>query len=99
MKARLVVCIAGLASTLALAQADSAPREGTPEPQVRRTVLQDDAVRIDELRVRGQVQRITVTPKRGGGPYEIVPATVARDPSQRGASPAAGQRVWSIFSF
>jgi hypothetical protein len=98
MKSVLVACLAvqiGLAGSLAMAQ-------GTPEPQVKQTVLEDDAVRIDELRVRGQVQRITVTPKAGGmRAYEIVPAGAGRDPSQGPphAQGTAGQRVWSLLRF
>jgi hypothetical protein len=69
-----------------------------PEPEMRRIVLEDDAVRIEEVRVRGQVQRISVTPKAAGArPFEIVPADPARDVSQqRGLT---GQRLWNLFSF
>jgi len=65
---------------------------------MRRIVLEDDAVRIEEVRVRGQVQRISVTPKAAGArPFEIVPADPARDISQqRGLT---GQRLWNLFSF
>jgi len=79
------------------AMAQTAPG-GRAEPEVKRTVLEDDAVRIDELRVRGQVQRILVTPKAAGArPYEIVPADAARDAAQhRGL---AGQSLWHLFSF
>ena len=35
---------------------------------MRRTVIEDDGARIDELKVRGQTKRITVTPKTGGKP-------------------------------
>jgi hypothetical protein len=68
------------------------------EPEIRRTVVEDDKVRIEELRVRGQVQRITVSPKASGvRPYEIVPPDAGRDASQnKGLS---GQRLWQLFSF
>jgi hypothetical protein len=77
--------------------AQTAPA-GRAEPEVKRTVLEDDAVRIEELRVRGQVQRILVTPKVAGArPYDIVPADASRDSSQhRGL---AGQSLWHVFSF
>jgi len=71
-----------------------------PEPAVQRQVSEDDNVRIEEVRVRGQTQSITVRNKiRGlkGTQYEIVPASGARDPSQAGNS--NGQRVWHLFSF
>jgi len=68
------------------------------EPEIKRTVVEDDKVRIEELRVRGQVQRITVSPKASGvRPYEIVPSDAGRDASQnKGLS---GQRLWQLFSF
>lgn len=72
------------------------------EPRVERRVLEDDGVRIEELRVRGQTQRIVVTPKVGvERAYEILPVDAARDPSQgRGGSQGvAGQRVWHVLSF
>jgi hypothetical protein len=88
--------LAGLALAPALQAAEPAAR--TAEPEARRIVLEDDAVRIEELRVRGQVQKISVTPKTAGvRPYEIVPPDASRESSQpRGL---AGQRVWNLFSF
>jgi len=71
-----------------------------PEPVVQRNVAEDDNVRIEEVRVRGQTQSITVKSKiRGIRPsqYEVVPASGARDPSVAGQS--NGQRVWQILSF
>ena len=68
------------------------------EPEVKHSIVEDDKVRIEELRVRGQVQRITVSPKASGvRPYEIVPPDPGRDASQnKGLS---GQRLWQLFSF
>ena len=68
------------------------------EPKAETKVSEDDQVRIEEVRVRGETQRITVHSKLPGvKAYEIVPASGGRDLSQdrRGA----GQRVWSLFSF
>jgi len=71
------------------------------EPKVQQTVIEDDGVRIEELKVRGQTQRLVVRPKAGGKEYEIIPADGARNMSQAaGASRgAAGQRVWNVLSF
>ena len=72
-----------------------------PEPKVERIVVQDDAVRIEELRVRGQTQRVVVKPKNAAE-YEIVPAQAGRDPSQNRANGnpgAGGQRVWNVLKF
>jgi hypothetical protein len=103
MSTQRTVCaaIAAMASYAALAAGPAAPAGASgrsAEPEVRRVVLEDDAVRIDELRVRGQVRRITVTPKTAGArPYDIVPADASRDASQPHG--LAGQRVWNVFSF
>ncbi|MCI1192162.1 DUF2782 domain-containing protein [Calidifontimicrobium sp. SYSU G02091] len=80
----------------------AAPVSPVPEPQVRTTVIEDDAVRVEELRVRGEVRQITVHTKgERGGTYHVVPADGARDMSPGPASGrgAAGQRVWTILRF
>ena len=72
------------------------------EPKVETLIIEDDGARIDELRVRGQTQRIVVKPKRGGKvAYEIITGDGSRDLSS-GANTsrgAAGQRVWHVLSF
>ncbi len=71
------------------------------EPNVQRTVVQDDGARIEELRVRGQVQRIVVKPKNAAE-YEVVAPAGGRDPSQNRANQqagAGGQRVWNLLRF
>jgi hypothetical protein len=93
MKALLLPAAALLIHGAAL----SADEKTAPEPAVQRLVSEDDNVRVEELRVRGQTQSITVKSKiRGVAPYQIVPATAAKDPSQPGST--AGQRVWH-FTF
>ena len=78
------------------AAATGSPRGG--EPAVQKLVTEDDGVRIEELRVRGQTQRIVVHSKLGPSrPYEILPAGQGRDLSQD--KRAIGQRVWSVLSF
>lgn len=71
-----------------------------PEPKVQRTVIEDDSVRIEELRVRGLNTSLVVKPKHAAV-YEVVPTPGGRDPSQgRGGSQgAAGQRVWNVLKF
>ena len=100
--ATMLATIPLLAAAQAITPRTEAPvKADAPEPQVQRIVVQDDGARIEELRVRGQTQRIVVTP-RHGAPYEIVPATRGRDPSQNraGGQPGAGgQRVWNLFQF
>ena len=75
---------------------------GATEPVVKHTVIEDKGSRIEELTVRGQTQRITVTPKVGPRKsYEIIPADGARDMSDSASSTrgAAGKRVWQVMSF
>lgn len=95
MRTLLALAVTLLAPAAALAQ------ERLPiEPKVQRTVIEDDNVRIEELRVRGLNTRLVVKP-RHAAEYEVVPTPGGRDPSQgRGGSQgAAGQRVWHLFSF
>ena len=68
---------------------------------MERIVIDDRTVRIEEVRVRGQLTRATVGPKGGLPGYEIVTPDGARDLSD-GVSPsrgAAGKRVWPLLRF
>jgi hypothetical protein len=96
MKAALALVLLAVAGTAAAQEASR-----VPEPKVPRIVIQDEAVRIEELRVRGQTQRVVVKP-RNAAEYEIVPANAGRDPSQNRANSnpgAGGQRVWNVLRF
>jgi hypothetical protein len=109
MKSTLALALTCLA---ALAWADDRPAPGAPagavpsgrggEPAVQRTVLEDDGSRIEELRVRGQTQRISVKPKVGPrAGYEIIVGDGLREPPAGGNADkgATGQRVWHVLSF
>ena len=95
------------ANTLPLTPATPAPSATSAalpsgEPNVKRTVIEDEGTRIEELRVRGQPQRIVVTPKGGGKlPYEIITGDGSRDlsPGANTSRGAAGKRVWNVLSF
>ena len=68
------------------------------EPAVVRTVSEDESVRIEELRVRGQTRRIVVRSKLAGAPaYDIGTATDGRDVTQDRRS--EGRSLWQLFSF
>ena len=72
------------------------------EPSVKHIVIEDDGARIDELRVRGQAQRVTVTPKVGPRKrYEIITGDAGRDnfDGTGGARSAVGKRVWNVLDF
>ena len=71
------------------------------EPNVKRTVIDDGRARIEELRVRGQLQKVTVAPKGGAPGYEILLGDGAHpigdDPGTSRGS--AGKRVWNVLRF
>jgi hypothetical protein len=75
------------------------------EPEVQRVVVEDSGARIEELRVRGQVQRITVAPKFGSkARYEIITSSGATEipagvNAGRGAAGTAGKSAWNLLAF
>ncbi len=99
-----------LACALGAVQAQPAPAPASLPPAaaasaaaladtgLQKRVIEDDAVRIEEIRLRGQPQRITVQSKlRGAKAYEILVGPGGKDPSQNHG--AANQRAWSLFDF
>ena len=82
----------------------AAPLPGAPaaapgEPKVSVNVAEDEQVRIEEVRVRGESRRIVVKSKLPGvAEYEIAPASAAVDPSQRGRRPP-GSSQWRVLAF
>ncbi|WP_418315743.1 DUF2782 domain-containing protein [Piscinibacter sakaiensis] len=84
------------------ADAAPAPADERLEPNVKRTVIEDDGSKIEELKIRGNTKRITVTPKVGPSKeYEIITEDGSRDVSDglTGSRGAAGKRVWRVLSF
>jgi len=71
------------------------------EPNVRRTVIDDGRARIEELRIRGQLQKVTVAPKGGAPGYEVLVGDgVHPMPDDPGTSRgSAGKRVWNVLRF
>jgi len=71
------------------------------EPAVQRTVIEDKGAKIEELRVRGNLQRIVVTPRGPAPGYEVLTSDgyhpTADDPGTSRGS--AGKRVWSVLRF
>lgn len=81
------------ASAVSASQVDPAasrPR-GRPDQAIERIRNEDAGARIDELRVGGETQSITVQPKNDMPAYEIKPADA------RGTG--MGQRVWNFLKF
>lgn len=84
-------------------EAASPASAATPagEPNVRRTVVEDGRARIEEVRIRGRLQKVTVAPKGVAPGYEILTGDGSRDladgtDSSRGAT---GKRVWNVLRF
>ncbi len=83
---------------------DAAPvaAQERAEPNVQYRVIEDDGSKIEELKVRGNTTRISVTPKVGPKKsYEIITEDGSRDVSDglTGSRGAAGKRVWRVMSF
>jgi len=103
--ALLVVCAPGWSQTAPVAPAPAAETATLPErgePNVRHTVIEDNGSKIDELRVRGQVQHVVVTPKVGPKKsYEIIVGRSGGEPidGTGGANSAVGKRVWNVLAF
>ncbi len=100
MKIQFPLTLAALSAASLLAACASGPGSapGSADAAVQRLVNEDDHVRIDELRVRGQTQRLSVQNKDSVAPgYDILPPTGGHDPSK--SKDAAGQRVWPVLTF
>lgn len=91
---------AAVAQTPAPAEVATPEKSARPDKKIERIRTEDAGTRIDELRVGGETQQITVQPKTGGAAYEVKPAEGAR-----GTAPATtnndtnGSRVWNVLKF
>lgn len=103
MKSSVAAAILALAAAAshALPPDDAEPARFAAEPVVKHTVIEDGRARIDELRVRGQLQKITVQPKGRAPSYEVLTGDGSRefadDPGTSRGS--AGKRVWNVLRF
>jgi hypothetical protein len=96
------LCRAQTASTPATVSSTLAAPASRADQVIQRIRIEDAGTRIDEVRVGGQTQSITVQPKTGIAvpAYEIKPSDNAR-----GAAPSssngdtAGSRVWNVLKF
>ena len=80
------------------------PAAPTPpiDQRIQHIEVQDADVRINELRVGGETQTITVKPSNGMPAYEVVPANGARNRTidgRDGGQGSVGSRVWKLFNF
>ena len=94
----LVVPLAALAQAPLTREPDGEPRKNQ---KIERLRAEDDGAIIEELRVGGQTQQVTVQPKANVPPYEMQPSDMARTRPADSREGLAGrsQRVWNIFGF
>jgi hypothetical protein len=81
---------------------ESQPLEARKNQKVERIRNEDSGAVIEEVRVGGQTQSITVQPKANVPAYEIQPADMARSrpgDNRDGMSNANGRRVWNLLNF
>ncbi len=104
---------AALVLTAAIAQTPASPATSASQPasaaapgatgsdrSIQRIRTEDAGSRIDELRVGGETQQITVQPKLPVPSYEVKPAEGARgNAPASGSNDTNGSRVWNIFKF
>ena len=100
-------------TTAAIAQTAAAPvqpqaveaapaKPARPDQTIQRIRTEDAGTRIDEVRVGGETQSITVQPKTGNNTpaYEVKPPDSAKGnaPSQSNGD-NNGSRVWNVLKF
>ena len=100
-------------TTAAIAQTAAAPvqpklvdtvpaKPARPDQAIQRIRTEDAGTRIDEVRVGGETQSITVQPKTGNNTpaYEVKPPDSAKGnaPSQSNGD-TNGSRVWNVLKF
>ena len=91
---------AAVAQTPAPDAAAPTAKAARPDKKIERIRTEDAGTRIDELRVGGETQQITVQPKTGGAPYEVKPAEGARGTAPGATSTETnGSRVWNVMKF
>ena len=80
-------------------------REGTLDPRknqkIERIRIEDRGNTIEEVRVGGQTQSVTVQPKADVPAYELQPTDLARTRPADTREGFAGrkQRVWNVLDF
>ena len=103
-----IALFAGAALCMAQPAASSATPAVQPaqalraEQVIQKIRIEDAGSRIDEVRVGGQTQSITVQPKTGLNfpAYEIKPSDTPRGSAPSGANgDTAGSRVWNVLKF
>jgi hypothetical protein len=100
-----LVLILLLSALPAFAQTAPIEREGKLDPRknqkIEHLTTEDKNNRIDEVRVGGQTQSVTVQPKNGAPAYEMQPNDMSRSRAggSRDGFAERQQRVWNVFGF
>ena len=109
--AALLSCAAAHAATRAPPPGHGAtPHRLAENADVNRSVpslhpahrIEDRIAKVEELRVRGQLQKVTVDLKGRAPSYEILTHDGARDIADgglNGLGGSAGKRVWNVLRF
>ncbi len=88
------------AQQLSKEEQKEARREGRLNQRTEHIQVEDAGSRVDELRIGGQTQSITVQPKTGNMPeYEVQPSDGVRNRPRNGAETTTGPRVWNVMKF
>ena len=101
---KFLVLTSLLAAAPAFAQA-VIEREDKLDPRQNQKIehirTEDKGNRIEEVRVGGQTQSVTVQPKNGAPAYELQPTDQARSRAGQGRDGFAErkQRVWNVLGF
>lgn len=76
-------------------------QEGRRNQRTQRIEVEDGGSRVQELRIGGQTQTITVQPKTGNMPeYEVQPSDGGvRNRSRSDGNDTNGARVWNVLKF
>ena len=90
-----------LAAQLQNINASPATSTGRPDPAVQRIHTEDGGTRIDEIRVGGETQSITVQPKTNSKlpAYEVKPTDTTKTNAPSSSSDTNGARVWNVLKF
>ena len=98
LAAALAQAPAAAPSAATATSADKKPARADKKIEHIRT--EDAGTRIDELRVGGETEKITVQPKTGGPAYEVMPPDSARGgPPASTSNDTNGSRVWNVLKF
>jgi hypothetical protein len=103
LSAWLGVASMALAQVPGVPSGPAEPLDGRQNQKIERIRHEDGGSRIDEVRVGGQTQSITVQPKVEGVPaYEIQPGSMIRGrprDAREGLDNSGGQRSWNVLRF